>query len=173
MALDGLNKGRNEEEKALDTLMHDWKKCTSRVFHVLGNHELYCFNKDEARRRFDMAAWNYVHSPKPGFKIIVCDAYGMSTLTPDLAEESFQYLEKHNPNNVRSTKVDWVKDLKGLDRRYVPYNGGLGAAQLKWLEKELDCDDKIIVCSHIPLCPGSAVGNCECRVEKLYFILLF
>jgi manganese-dependent ADP-ribose/CDP-alcohol diphosphatase len=78
-----------------------------------------------------------------------------STLSPDLAEDAFQYLEKFNPNNVRSNKVDWVAGLTGDEKRFVPYNGGFGEEQRKWLAQELDCDDKVIIASHIPLFPGS------------------
>ena len=153
--LDGINKGK-DEDKILRALLDDWKLCESKVLHAVGNHELYCFSKEEALRRFEMSTWNYAYKPIDGWKIIVCDAYGMSCMDPTLAEEAFSYLEKHNPNNVRSFKVDWVAGLKGLDRRYVPYNGGMGNSQIEWLRKELQCSERVIICSHIPICPGQA-----------------
>ncbi len=50
--------------------------------------------------------------------------------------------------------------MKGTARRFVPYNGAAGAEQLHWLAKELDCDERVIVASHVPLLPGSCEDEC-------------
>merc|ERR1711991_282220 len=49
--------------------------------------------------------------------------------------------------------------LQGLDRRFVPYNGAFGAAQREWLHKECSGPERVIVASHIPIKPGSAVNS--------------
>ena len=52
----------------------------------------------------------------------------------------------------------------GLDRRFVPYNGGVTKSQLAWLEKELnaavDANQLVVILSHIPLGVGSASSSC-------------
>ncbi len=41
----------------------------------------------------------------------------------------------------------------------MPYNGGVGPAQLAWLKHTLAdakaAGETVIVCGHIPVCPGS------------------
>jgi len=71
------------------------------------------------------------------WKIIVLDSYDLSCLSgSDLErEEAYAVLEKHNKNDVRGN-ADWTLGLKGVDRRWLPYNGGFGEKQLKWLEKQ-------------------------------------
>lgn len=84
----------------------------------------------------------------------------------------------HNPNDVRSRMVDWLAGLKGEERRFVPYNGALGQKvryvvcfcvvfdalwclqQREWLAKELDCDCRVIVATHVPFFPGSCAPEC-------------
>ena len=50
---------------------------------------------------------------------------------------------------------DFLKGLVGIRRKYIPFNGGLGEAQLTWLKREVvearDRGDKIIVLSHVTL----------------------
>jgi hypothetical protein len=41
-------------DRALGDLLDDWKKCDSKVLHVLGNHELYCFSKPESLNKFSL-----------------------------------------------------------------------------------------------------------------------
>lgn len=78
--LDGQCKD-TDPHKVLSWLLSDWSKCTaSKILHAVGNHELYCFEKDEAAKLFGLSAWNYAMSPAAGWKIIVCDSYGLSTL---------------------------------------------------------------------------------------------
>ena len=64
----------------LSALLNDWTKCQSKILHVLGNHELYCFEKEEAAKLFGVSEWNYSYVPAPGWKIVVADTYGLTTL---------------------------------------------------------------------------------------------
>jgi manganese-dependent ADP-ribose/CDP-alcohol diphosphatase len=53
--------------------------------------------------------------------------------------------------------------LKGLASRFVPYNGGVGLAQLGWLRHTLTMarigGEHVVVFGHIPVLPGSCQSN--------------
>eukprot|EP01087_Luapelamoeba_hula_P002343 TRINITY_DN12025_c0_g1_i1.p1 TRINITY_DN12025_c0_g1~~TRINITY_DN12025_c0_g1_i1.p1 ORF type:complete len:316 (+),score=58.88 TRINITY_DN12025_c0_g1_i1:16-963(+) len=178
--LDGQCKKAPVEPKAiLADLLNDYSRIlgTTPVLHALGNHELYCFdNKQEAAEHFGVKAWNFTYQPVPGWKIIMCDSYAMSTLDAQVAEEAYAYLAKHNPNDLRKFGVDWLAGLAGPQQRYVPFNGALGEAQRRWLEQELDnCDDgtKVIIATHIPIMEGSCQDSCllwDCEEIKALFL---
>ena len=50
--------------------------------------------------------------------------------------------------------------MEGAQRRFVPYNGLVQSAQLQWLRRELECHCNVIIFSHVPLHPLSAVLDC-------------
>jgi hypothetical protein len=159
--LDGQCK-TTDPQRILGVLLNDWTKCNTKdVLHVLGNHELYCFEKKEAAKLFGLTVWNYSFVPAVGWKIIVLDSYYVTTLDKDTEAEAHSLLANHNPNNTRSQQVDWLKGLTGEERRFVPYNGAVGKEQLEWLRKELDSegDTKVIVATHVPLMPGSCCSE--------------
>ena len=159
--LDGQCKKTDPRAVATDVLA-DWKKMGSTpVLHALGNHELYCFSKEEAAALFGVAKeWRYTFSPHPGWKVIVCDSYGLTTLDSRTEKDAFAFLSNHNPNDVRSMQVDWVAGLQGTQRRFVPYNGGFGEEQRQWLARELDCDERVIIATHIPIAQESCSDAC-------------
>lgn len=158
--LDGQNKGRNPEQ-TLQDLFSDWSDYKKPVLHCVGNHELYCFTKRQSVKLFNLPAsrWYYAHHPCPGWKVLVLDAYDFSTLNEDTQEDAFLYLEKHNPNNVRGN-ADWLEGLVGIERRFVPFNGGLGSEQLEWLRGELDFDGRVVIAIHVPVEEGTASPTC-------------
>ena len=59
--------------------------------------------------------------------------------------------------------ADWTKDLDPLQRRYVPYNGGLGPAQRAWLEAELAAAaaarERVLVFCHLPCFSACSRAN--------------
>jgi len=65
-------------------------------------------------------------------------------------------------NRVLITK-DFKKGMIGTERRFVPYNGALGDEQLDFLKRVLteNTDRNIILFSHIPTFPGSAVTGLD------------
>ncbi len=80
--LDGQCK-KTDPRSVLRELLNDWKQCASPAMHVLGNHELYCFDKDECARLMSLASWHYVVRPAAGWKVVVLDSYKISTLSTD------------------------------------------------------------------------------------------
>jgi hypothetical protein len=75
----------------------------------------------------------------------------------------YLYPRRYNPNDLRGS-VGWFNGLRGLSSRFVPYNGGVGAAQLAWLRHALTmarlAGEKVIVCGHVPILPGSCNSRC-------------
>lgn len=113
------------------------------VLHVVGNHELYNFTKQEmySSRLFeDLPLDNkayYSSEVHPGLKICVLNTYEYSNLGEIEGTEEFHttldLLNRHNPNKDKN-------DPTGLDddsKRFVRFNGAVSRQQLEWLETEL------------------------------------
>jgi hypothetical protein len=53
---------------------------------------------------------------------------------------------------------------EGPARRFVQFGGGISAEQLDWLVQQLadarDAHQRVIVCGHLPLHPGTCIGTC-------------
>jgi manganese-dependent ADP-ribose/CDP-alcohol diphosphatase len=149
----------------------DEKETPMTCHHLIGNHELYLFSRSDLRKnrlgqgRRDK--WYYAFDAHAKLRVIVLDSYLFCCIARDDTkgnEEAFALLEQRNPNDVRSDSVDWSKDLVGLDRRWMPYNGAFGAEQRRWLADELlACatrEQRAIVVTHCPVAPGSCVPLC-------------
>lgn len=165
--IDGHAKDLNQTEMAYNTLMGIFSnsKCSSQdIIHVIGNHELYNFSRQELasklkthRGQNQTSYYSIRVENNENVKILVLDAYDISVMNPHNKEEAYQLLEKYNPNDIRNNGVgnpDWKAGLRGQNRRYMPYNGAIGPAQLEWIENELresEKDKDIVVClSHVP-----------------------
>lgn len=156
------------------------------VHHCVGNHELYnnaC--RDYWKRYYRSTreheppgasstppqapstprrALYYAFTPHPKFCFVKLDTYDVSILgsEPESTEraDAERYLQK-NPNKDRNSPLG----LKGLDRRFVLYNGGVGSAQLSWLRKTLQAAgirgcEHVVIFSHIPLHPDACSPEC-------------
>jgi manganese-dependent ADP-ribose/CDP-alcohol diphosphatase len=102
----------------------------------------------------------------PGWRFLVLDAYQDAVIGYPKDDPRYiknaRYLSDHNPNinaNDPDASGDWLAGIPRGDksRRFVPYNGGLGAEQLAWLRTELlDAarqHERVIVLSHVILHP--------------------
>ena len=97
----------------------------------------------------------YAKKPHEKWKVIILNPYDVSIYSKGreqgLDEEALSLLRKHNPNADKwcdenpdvvqtermSGTFPYFKDLEGLNGRWVPFNGGVGATQLEWLRAEL------------------------------------
>eukprot|EP00752_Nemacystus_decipiens_P005814 g5259.t1 len=65
-----------------------------------------------------------------------------------------EVLSRHNPNRDKNN----AKGMDGLNKRFVRYNGGVGAEQLVWLEDELAAasraGQRVIGFGHVPIHPA-------------------
>lgn len=156
------------------------------VHHCLGNHELYnfpsrefwvnrlaCFREQQQQHTLSAfpgapnpprdSCYN-TFSPHPKFCFVNLDTYEISVLgsAPNSPErtEAETYL-RQNPNEDRNSPLG----LEDLDKRFVLYNGGVGAHQLAWLRATLlaaqgaGCEHAVVF-SHIPLHPDACEPVC-------------
>merc|ERR1712192_90386 len=155
--------------------------------NIIGNHELYNFSRSKLDELLDvkrggLETW---HSflPVTGSKlrVVVLDPYQVSTIegaTEDNTKSAFDYLCKHNPNDITKMGVNWSKGLEGLDRRFMPYNGMIAQDQLAWLDKTLgdaSCSgEKVIILAlcalyclamttKVAACSELVSGTSQCR----------
>jgi len=113
------------------------------------------------------------------WRIVVLDPYDESVMTNgggrlghELTVENggvhteFTALcQSHNPNDILSGG-NFLEGMHGTDARWVPYNGGLGQAQLDWLEEVLSsaCNlkEKVIILCHVVIHP-EATPKSDCH----------
>lgn len=141
-----------------------------------GNHCHYCFDRselfqflpinkqlDHTNEKFiiggscNPAKLYYDWSPFPGWRFIVLDSYDVSLIGASSAENK-KYAEEllyiNNPNDLTMSGT-WFNNLSKDKYRWVPYNGGIGKNQLKWLQNVLKeskrHEEKVIIFSHQPI----------------------
>lgn len=179
--IDGLNKQNEAGESALRTVFSilDGVAVPANLDHpfissVIGNHELYNFERGALPSQITCASKSRISSnegtfysfkPFAGYRVVVLDAYDQGLIgwpggldNPKL-RESLALIQPNNPNDVLGVS-DWSKGLVGRNKRWMPFNGGVGPRQLAWLrstllEAEKD-DERVIILTHVPICPGSA-----------------
>ena len=152
---DGRNAALGQSEVAFERAMRELRRLRAPVLHLIGNHELYNFQRDGLSSRLDGAKPFYAFVPAAGHRILVLGSYQEATLGwPEgdpRRERALRTLREHNPNDVSGG--DWFRGLTGPGRRWVPFNGGLGAEQLAWLRQELRAarreGERVIVLSHV------------------------
>ena len=110
----------------------------------MGNHELYNFDRDTLSE----AAWlrhgdkeYYSFKPAAGWRVVVLDPYQVALIghaeDDPRRREAVELIGERNPGvDPSGSGGAWFRDVSGYDRRFVPYNGGLGREQLGWLRAE-------------------------------------
>jgi len=156
-----------------DTVLTELNKCKSKgLVNIIGNHDLYCFKREELNTKLNTKreedSWYSFkpieHSP---LRIVVLDSFDISTIEGSSVKNTqaaFTFLAKHNPNDITKFGGDWSAGLAGLDKRFMPYNGMVGASQLAWLRVTLTAaaaaGESAVLLSHAPLCPGGCDPIC-------------
>lgn len=183
--IDGRNAASGQSAAAVDAALEPLRRLPCPTLNVVGNHELYNFNRTQLAELFPAPAtaapggttFYYSVVPAPGFRVIVLDGYRESVILPEgashddarreiAATEQFQRaaatLKANNPNDF-SQPGDWGRGMSGLQRRFMPYNGALGEAQLAWLRGELAAAaaarERVIVLSHTIFHPDACDGT--------------
>lgn len=117
------------------------------VYHLLGNHDYTVPDMEKGRIVKTLAMpHDYYQFKNSGVRFVMIDTNDQSTYkyaegTPEDVEGE-ALLKKWEAEKVNSAKA---------------WNGGLSAAQLEWLEKELTeadaAKESVILCGHHPLLP--------------------
>lgn len=100
-------------------------------------------------------AWNETH---PNYK----EAAEILTSNSDIKvlpdNEKLRKFLKASRKDDSISEADFTESLKGLDKRFVFYNGAVSQKQLKWFAEELEdaktCQQNVMVFCHMPLLPG-------------------
>ncbi|MEC7986305.1 MAG: metallophosphoesterase, partial [Myxococcota bacterium] len=168
----GLSFSEPQSKPALRRVMDILDRCHFPIYHSIGNHELYNFTIEELKevlsskdRKHRVAEENlyYQFRPSPGWVGIMLNPYEVSVTLPKESlghQKAVALLRQYNDNYLSQGKVDYFRGLSGLNQRFVPFNGGLGEKQLLWLslriQEAVAAGERILVFSHIPLCPDAA-----------------
>lgn len=146
--IDGICFTNKTSVKDLNTILEGFRKNfnTLKIYHLWGNHELYNFNRNELLNgplcSFDTKQISPGHYGTfevcPNLRIIALDTYELSALGVEKDSEvyiqSMELLEKHNQNENANDPTG----LRGHQRRFVQFNGGMTPKQLNWLKDQLN-----------------------------------
>lgn len=178
--IDGFNKRHDASERALGTVLREFRSCPVEVHHVWGNHEFYNFSRSTLLRsrlnstlhcgrsvRSALAAsdiYAYHFSPFPGFTFVVLDGYDVSLLGREETSEQYtkamNIIKQYNKNE----DLNCPPLFNGLNVRFSKFNGGFSKNQLDWLDSVLSSTDekheKVIIVSHLPVHPFSTDATC-------------
>ncbi|EFJ36568.1 hypothetical protein SELMODRAFT_78013 [Selaginella moellendorffii] len=125
------------------------------VYHTIGNHCLYNLSRGQLQEilRID-GSFYYDFVPHPGFRFIVLDSYDVSVLggsSRDHSSLAMALLDAKNPNVDKNSPLGMAPE----QQRFVAFNGGIGDAQLQWLDRKLreaeDRNERVIIACHIPI----------------------
>lgn len=120
------------------------------VYHLLGNHDYSVADEDKGRVASTLGMpHDYYSFRRSGIRFVVLDTNDLSTYRDPAG----------SPRSEEARKM--LETLKaGKAPGAAPWNGGVSAAQLAWLERELAAADaekeRTIVCGHHPLLPAEA-----------------
>eukprot|EP01025_Chloroclados_australasicus_P008068 TRINITY_DN12782_c0_g1_i1.p1 TRINITY_DN12782_c0_g1~~TRINITY_DN12782_c0_g1_i1.p1 ORF type:complete len:327 (+),score=35.68 TRINITY_DN12782_c0_g1_i1:52-1032(+) len=159
-----------DSNAALNDVLSQFSKFEGKVYHVIGNHCLYNFDRNSLHQRLSIEGARKdqsYYSVELGdvWRLIVVDGYDISTIgwaeDHPHTKQANEILDKYNPNE---NKCD-VEGLQGKDRRFVAFGGGIGPEQLQWLQQQLQLakrlQQKVIVLGHIPFVHYPHIPTCS------------
>jgi manganese-dependent ADP-ribose/CDP-alcohol diphosphatase len=162
--IDGICITNNTSVNDLNRVLEEFTKHfpSIPIYHIWGNHELYNFTRAELLKgslcSFDTKTTSPGHYGTfevcPNLRIIALDTYELSAL--GVEEDSEVYLQskellgKHNQNEDANDPTG----LRGHQRRFVQFNGGITSKQLNWLKEQLteakNRNEKVIITGKLP-----------------------
>lgn len=169
--IDGCNVNLGQSHSALDAALQELSRAPCPTYSLVGNHELYNFD----RQTLAKASWlrhgdmeYYSFAPAKGWRVVVLDPYQRALIgfaqDDPRRQEAAELIGSKNPGvDLSGTGGEWFSQVDGYDRRFVPYNGGLGAEQLAWLRAELSAasaaEERVIIACHVILHPKACGGG--------------
>lgn len=145
------------------------------MIHAYGNHCLYNLDRPTLATKLgipfvkepcgDLVGYScFVHK---SWAFITLDSYDVGTMqrcevTSQKRKQAEAILKDNNPNFYEN--INSPEGLVGVQKRFVGFNGGVGALQLQWLKNTLDQvrsrNERVIILSHQPILPGSSSPVC-------------
>lgn len=145
------------------------------ILHTYGNHELYNLDRATIGKKLGIpfekepcgdlvGYWSHCHK---GMRFIVLDSYDIAKMrrcrsTSQKYQQASHILARENPNYPHNENSS--EGLEEENRRFVAFNGGVGATQLEWLKDTLKrariAKENVLVISHQPILPGSSSSFC-------------
>ena len=138
---DGIQK--NEIPMVLDV----YRKSGLKVRHVAGNHDLVLNTEEELKKLLDLPEMYFDYTVK-NIRFVVINSLDVSRFSPpgsDRQKAASAYRKKYEGVSLRN----W--DGMISEEQYIWLNRTLEDAQKK--------DEKVILLSHVPVCPESSSGN--------------
>ncbi|XP_041359652.1 manganese-dependent ADP-ribose/CDP-alcohol diphosphatase-like [Gigantopelta aegis] len=164
--IDGICK-RKGSDVGLRTALGPLISFGKPVYHVIGNHELYNFSREQfigtelfsaGREECDSPAVGclyYSFQPHPAVRVVALDCYDVSLIgnpkDSDKYREAMEIIREKNTNEDLASPLGLPEE----NMRFVTWNGGLSSRQLSWLQTEVQEAEKlrqnVIVFGHLPL----------------------
>jgi manganese-dependent ADP-ribose/CDP-alcohol diphosphatase len=146
--IDGISFTNQMSVKDLNVILEEFRKNFPLlpIYHIWGNHELYNFTRIEllngplcSFNTKDISPGHYgTIEVCPNLRIIALDTYELSALGVEKDSEVYiqamELLGKHNQNESLNDPTG----LRGHQRRFVQFNGGITSTQLNWLQEQLN-----------------------------------
>lgn len=169
--IDGINVKLGQSAEALEAALVELRRAPCPVVNIVGNHELYNFD----RAALAEASWlrhgdaeYYSFKPADGWRMVVLDPYQLALIghadDDPRRRESVELIGRRNPGvDPSGVGGDWFRHVAGYDKRFVPYNGGLGRTQIAWLRSQLaEADaagERVCILCHVILHPRACGGS--------------
>ena len=136
--LDGVNVGLGQSESALEAALAALRSAPCPAVNLVGNHELYNFDRAQLSEAAFLKHGDreyYSFSPHDGWRFVVLDPYQIALIGHSQDDPrrraAVELIGHKNPSvDPSGSGGEWFKNVQGYDRRFVPYNGGLGGFSL-------------------------------------------
>lgn len=144
--IDGKCRGLNITDVCLERVRTVLEQVTAPRYDLVGNHELYNFNRDAlpctGLKLMGEGNKSYYSATHGNWDLIFLDSFETCLIGYDEGDERLKAAEDlmrvNNPNVLATgTGVDWFEGLPVEKHRWVPFNGALSEEQVAWLRARL------------------------------------
>lgn len=144
----------DEDYKSFTPVLKEYRKLKAPCYHILGNHDYSVADADKEKvpAAMGLEKGTYYSMVREGWRLIFLDGTDLST---------FRYQIGDKRRDLAQAYLD--KLLAAKARQAIPWNSGIGSAQMKWLQKELKAahaaKQRVLVFNHLPVLPAGSSHN--------------
>jgi manganese-dependent ADP-ribose/CDP-alcohol diphosphatase len=160
---------------AIDSVLDALSAYSGDILHTYGNHELYNFSREDIGNKLnipfvkeecgELVGYYYKTSICNKVRFVVIDSYDVAIMKRNdgiKRQKAVSILQQNNPNYPE--KENSPEGLKGVNKRFVAFNGAVDTVQLSWLRATLEeaklAKQMVFIISHQPIIPESSSGVC-------------